>query len=93
MKISTLLLACCIVCLSYEVSSATGFSNPLADMSVVQGFGGTHIGTDLDGTAGDEVYAVADGQVFYYSASAGGYGGGGGEGCSAVDGVVIFIRH
>jgi len=93
MKIWTLLLACCVVCLFYQASNATGFTNPLATMDVVQGFGGTHIGTDLDGNAGDAVYAIADGKVFYYRSNVSGYGGGGGEGCPAVNGSVIFIRH
>ena len=91
-----LLLVMCITLAlaAFDEVAATGFSNPLAAMTVVQPFGGsggTHIGTDLDGTAGDAIYAIADGQVCFYDGSATAYGGGSGN--CARDGAVLFVRH
>jgi hypothetical protein len=78
-----------------EVAALPSFSNPLAQMNLAgRNFGdvgGTHIGTDLDGTAGDAIYAIADGRVCFYDGSAEAYGGG--YGSCAVDGAVIFVRH
>lgn len=75
-------------------AAASHLSQPLESMDVVQHFGGTggtHLGTDLDGAAGEAVFSVADGQVFYFKGDAGAYGGGSGE--CARDGEVLFIRH
>lgn len=79
MKRLIVALALLVITCFCERTQATGFSNPLATMENIYGFGGTHIGVDLDGVEGDPVYAIADGQVFYYKSNAEAYGGGGGS--------------
>ncbi len=74
------------------VCAQTVFSDPLAVVDVDYPFSGTHIGVDLGASEGEPVYAIADGQVFYYGPAAECYGGGGG-GCDCVPGEVLFIRH